>query len=94
CNRQPDVPEHPESLPAPCQDRSQNPKIVLSRCAGLDRKLSSAEATRITQNIRDLDTIRTRCPNSFAPFADEVVRLIKPIFEVSEDDQTAEHANE
>ncbi len=75
-----DVPAEPESLPAPCKDRKQNPKAVLSRCAGRDRPLSSAETTGIVQAIRDLNLIRTRCPIGFGPFADEVVGNIRPIF--------------
>jgi hypothetical protein len=80
------VPEEPESLPAPCKDRNQNPKAVLGRCAGRDRPLSSAETTRIVQAIRDLNAIRNRCPISFAPFADEVIGIIGPIFETNESD--------
>jgi hypothetical protein len=79
-----DVPEAPESLPAPCKDRKQNPKAVLGRCAGQERPLSSAQTTRIVQEIRDLDAIRTRCPISFAPFAEDVVGIIRPLFETDE----------
>jgi hypothetical protein len=78
--QQPEVPVEPESLPAPCKNRGHNPKILLGRCAGLNRFLSSAETTRIAQEIRDLDAIRIRCPISFAPFADEVIGIIRPIF--------------
>jgi hypothetical protein len=84
---QPQVPAKPESLPAPFKDRSQNPKILLSRCAGLNRPLSSAETTRIAL-IQDLDAIRTRCPTSFAPFADEVIGIIRPIFKTTGSDPT------
>lgn len=83
-----DVPEEPESLPAPCQDRGQNPKVILARCAEVNRTLSSAETTRIVQEIRDLDAICTRCPTSFAPFADEILRIIRPIFETDEGNRT------
>jgi hypothetical protein len=81
------VPSEPESLPAPCKDRNQNPKAHLARCTELNRHLSSAETTRIVQEIRDLSAIRTRCPISFAPFADEVVGMIRPIFERNESDR-------
>ena len=81
-----DVPEVPESLPAPCKGRKQNPKAVLGRCAGQDRPLSSSQTTRIVLEIRDLNVIRTRCPISFAPFAEEVVGNIRPIFETNEGD--------
>jgi hypothetical protein len=74
-----DVPEEPETLPAPYKDRKQNPKAVLARCAGQGRPLSSAQTTRIVQVVRDLDVIRTRCPIGFAPFAEEVLGRIKPI---------------
>ncbi len=78
--RQPEIPAQPESLPAPCKNRNHNPKTALSRCAGLNRAMSSAETTRIAAEIRDLDAIRTRCPTSFAPFADEVIEIIGPIY--------------
>lgn len=85
--QQTQVPAQPESLPAPCKNRGQNPKILLSRCAGLNRPLSSAEATRIAL-LQDLDSIRTRCPASFAPFADEVIGIIRPIFKMNGSDPT------
>jgi hypothetical protein len=78
--RLPSVPSEPELLPAPHHDRNHNPKIVLGRCAGLNRPLSSKETTRIAMELRDLNAIRTRCPASFAPFADEVVGRIRPLF--------------
>ena len=81
-----DVPEEPESLPAPRKDRNQNPKAVLGRCAGRNQTLSAAETTRIVQEIRDLSAIRDRCPIGFAPFADEVIGIIKPVFKVIESD--------
>lgn len=77
----PEVPEAPESLPAPAKDRDRNPKAVLGRCCGQSRTLSSAETTRIALEIRDLAAIRDRCPISFAPFADEVLGIIGPLFE-------------
>jgi hypothetical protein len=86
--QKPDVPAEPETLPAPCQDRGRNPKLLLARCAGRNRLLSSAEATRIVQEIRDLNAIRARCPASFTPFADEVVAMIRPIFETDGSNRT------
>ncbi len=74
------LPSEPESLSAPCKDRAQNPKTALRDCAGLSRLLASEEMTRIAREIRDLDAIRARCPISFAPFADEVVAKIRPMF--------------
>jgi hypothetical protein len=84
---QPQLPAEPESLPAPCKDRGHNPKVLLSRCAGLNRPLSSAEAARIAL-LQDLQAIRNRCPASFAPFADEVIGVIRPIFRTNESDPT------
>jgi hypothetical protein len=78
--QQPAVPRDPEALPAPRNDRGQNPKTCLGHCAGLNRPLSSKETTRIAAEIRDLNAIRTRCPISFAPFANEVIGRIKPLF--------------
>jgi hypothetical protein len=85
--RRAEIPEEPESLPAPCKDRKQNPKAVLGRCAGQDRPLSSAQTTSIVQEIRDLSAIRTRCPIGFAPFAEEVAGNIRPIFETNQNDR-------
>jgi hypothetical protein len=79
-SRQPVIPEEPESLPAPRKDRVQNPKTVLCRCAGTSRLLAAEEMTLIAQEVRDLNAISMRCPIGFAPFADEVVRKIRPIF--------------
>jgi hypothetical protein len=86
---QPDVPTEPELLPAPHHDRSHNPKIILGRCASLNRPLSSKETTKIALEIRDLNTIRARCPTSFAPFADEVTGRITPIFNPNGGDRAA-----
>ena len=83
----PQVPAEPESLPAPCKDRVHNPKILLSRCAGLNRPLSSTEATRVAL-LQDLQAIRSRCQSSFAPFADEIIEIIKPIFMTNGSDPT------
>ena len=77
----PDVPEHPESLPAPCRDRRSNPKTVLSACTKQDkRELSVAEKERIAAAMNDMDLVRDRCPLGFAPFAAEVDRYIRPLF--------------
>lgn len=82
-NQEPALPEEPESLPAPCKDRAQNPKTILGRCKGLNQTISAEEATKIAQAIRDLDTLRKQCPLSFAPFAEEIERIIKPLFETT-----------
>ncbi len=73
-------PESPEDLPAPCRDKIHNPKLVLACCAGKDRPLAMSETTAIASHMNDMDLIRARCPIGFAPFADEVMTLIRPIF--------------
>lgn len=82
-----EVPDDPESLPAPCKDRDRNPKAVLGRCAGRDRALSAEQTSLIAREIRDLEPIRARCRLGFAPFADEVIGRIRPIFEVGDQSQ-------
>ena len=77
----PTIPEWPESLPAPCEDLTRNPKTVLADCAGCLGELKSVEKAAIASKMRNPDLVRSRCPNSFAPFADEVVRFIKPLFD-------------
>jgi hypothetical protein len=75
------APDDPEGLPAPRDDRNNNPKSVLHRCAGgMGSDLSAAEKTRITSNLRELQRVRERCPQSFAPFADEIHARIKSLF--------------
>lgn len=77
----PVVPESPESLPAPCKDRRHNPKTSLSALAGhARRELSVAEKQQIAAAMNDMDLVRTRCPEGFAPFADEVDQSIRPLF--------------
>ncbi len=77
----PEVPEEPESLPAPCKDRKRNPKTVLAQAGGSNKKeLSTAQKNEIATAINDLDLLRQRCPLGFGPFADEVVQHIRPLF--------------
>ena len=77
----PQVPAEPESLAAPCKDRRNNPKTVLSAAAGRGgSELSAVEKDRIAAAINDFEQLRTRCPLGFAPFADEVERGIRPLF--------------
>jgi hypothetical protein len=75
----PEVPTHPESLPAPRKNRLNNPKTVLAKCAG-GSKVSSKDATRIAQMIADTNLVRQRCPIGFGPFAKEVEERIAPLF--------------
>ena len=76
----PEVPQEPESLPAPCKDRTRNPKAVLARAAGsTKRELSAAQKDRIATALNDLDLVRRRCPLGFGPFADEVAQHIRAL---------------
>ena len=79
----PDVPEQPEKLPAPCQEKKkkENPKKVLVRIAGVKKEeLSAKEKDKIATAMNDMDLVRNRCPQSFAPFAEEVEERIGPLF--------------
>ncbi|HEY2155985.1 MAG TPA: hypothetical protein VGH33_10170, partial [Isosphaeraceae bacterium] len=75
-------PEQPEDLPAPKDDPAKNPKATLARCVGRTKALASVETTTIAMYLY-LELARTRCPRSFAPFADEVESRIRPLFEAS-----------
>jgi hypothetical protein len=79
----PILPETPESLPAPRRDRAHNPKTILCGYTGRSGKLTSAENTAIAKQMRDMALVRSRCPKSFAPFADEVIEHIKPLFDIT-----------
>ena len=77
----PAVPDKPEELPAPNQDRKRNPKTELTRIAGSRKKeLSADEKDRIAGAMNDMGLPRARCPLGFAPFADEVEDRIRPLF--------------
>ena len=77
----PNVPDHPENLPAPCRDREDNPKTRLTKIAGSTKKeLSAKEKHQIAAAMNDMKRVRTRCPLGFAPFADEVENRIRPLF--------------
>ena len=77
----PNVPDQPEQLPAPCQDRRHNPKTVLAAIAGTARgDIPVAEKERIARAMNDMETVRRRCPQGFAPFANEVEQHIRPLF--------------
>jgi hypothetical protein len=74
----PEVPQDPESLPAPCVNRDHSPKTILAKCAGRSA-IASRDATRIAAAV-DLPSLRQRCPIGFAPFAEEVEERIRPLF--------------
>ncbi|NQT12179.1 MAG: hypothetical protein HQ582_05500 [Planctomycetes bacterium] len=77
----PQVPDEPEKLPAPRQDRERNPKTELARFGGRRTKeLSVVEKDRIAAAMNDMGAVRTACPDGFAPFADEVEEHIHPLF--------------
>jgi len=77
----PRVPDEPEKLPAPCQDTKRNPKNVLVAAAGSSKKeLSTKEKDQIARSMNDMNIPRQRCPEGFAPFADEVQQHIAPLF--------------
>ena len=77
----PAVPSEPESLPAPCEDRRNNPKTGLAALAGAaKRELSVADKERIAAAMNDMALVRARCPLGFAPFADEVDQHVHPLF--------------
>jgi len=80
-SKTPNVPENPEELPAPAQDRSHNPKTELRQASGANQQeLSAKDKDKIATAINDLDLLRSRCPRGFAPFADEVEQYIVPLF--------------
>ncbi len=80
----PNVPDKPEELPAPREDRAINPKTELGKCTNSKRELSVKEMSSIAAKIRDFKILRERCPKSFAPFADEVESRIKPLCETDD----------
>jgi hypothetical protein len=79
----PQVPQEPEALPAPQKRSSNDPKIVLARCAGQQNPLSSSDTTKIAIAIENPAVIERKCPVSFAPFAAEVRERIRPLFDPS-----------
>ena len=77
----PEIPDEPEKLPAPSQNRENNPKTVLRDISGQPKKeLPTKDKDRIATAMNDMDLVRKRCPLGFAPFADEVQRHIRPLF--------------
>ena len=82
-SRSPELPDEPESLPAPQDNQQHNAKTVLTAAGGAanqKKELSAAEKDRIAKALNDLQLLRDGCPLSFVPFADEVEREIKPLF--------------
>ena len=82
-SKSPVLPDDPESLPAPCKDRRRNPKTLLAEVGGVAKRkkeLSTSEKDQIAEALNDLSLLCDKCPVSFAPFAEEVKKEIKPLF--------------
>ncbi len=77
----PIVPYEPESLPAPCKDRKNNPETVLRACWSEKRPPNVAEKSAIAEAM-DLPKAESKCP-SFKAFADEVRREMKQLFNLT-----------
>lgn len=73
--RSPELPENPESLPAPAHNRKHNPKIVLAVLGAKSQPQKDTIALTL-----ELDAARKRCPLSFEPFAAEIETLLRPLF--------------
>ena len=77
----PVVSEKPEELPAPCKNRDHNPKTVLADCGvARQKELSVKDKGKIADSMSNMTLLRNRCPQGFAPFADEVETHIRPLF--------------
>ena len=77
----PETPDEPEKLPPRSQDGRKNPKRALARAAGKQKQdLSVREKERIAVAMKDMGAVRERCPQGFAPFADEIECHIRPLF--------------
>lgn len=75
------IPDNPEALSAPRQDRKHNPKTVLAAVVGSGKQETSAkQKEQIATAMNDMELVRRRCPLGFDPFADEVDQLIRPLF--------------
>jgi hypothetical protein len=79
--QRPQVPDNLESLPAPSKNPDYNPKTILAKCCNASHgDLKAKEKDSIAAEIRDLGRLREQCPTSFAPFAEQVERIIRPLF--------------
>ena len=77
----PDVPDEPEALPAPLANRNRNPKTALRDTFPMcGKELSGKQKDCIAAAMNDMSLVRNRCPQGFAPFADEVETRIRPLF--------------
>jgi hypothetical protein len=71
-----ELPAEPESLPAPCQGETGNPKAIL---AGWGVR-SAAQKDAIARAIDSTKPLEERCPRGFGNFAQEVRQEIKALF--------------
>lgn len=80
-DKTPNISVNPEDLPAPQKNRSRNPKTVLRETIGLvNQELSAEQKDKIAAAMSDMDIVRKKCRQGFAPFADEVESYIRPLF--------------
>lgn len=78
---QPNTPDEPEMLPAPCDNPDNNPKTALAAACGSPKgDLAARQKWAITAAMDDMAAVRNRCPQGFDPFADEVEEHIRPLF--------------
>ena len=73
--RSPNVPDDPESLPAPRVNRKHNPKTALAELGANSQVQKDAIAQKL-----DLNAVRECCVLSFEPFATEVETHLRPLF--------------
>lgn len=77
----PKIPENPENLSAPRENKKDNPKTALVKAAGeKTNELSVKQKESIARAINDLALLRQKCHAGFSPFADEIESRIKPLF--------------
>lgn len=79
--QRPAMPADPESLPAPQNDRTNNPKTALNALASPPREVSATEKTAIAGHLR-LEVGELRSP-SLRAFAEDVRRHLRPLFEAT-----------
>ena len=79
-SKPPVLPEQPEALPASKQDEN-HPKNVLRNAVDRSKPLSAREKSDIANHMGDMEILKKRCPQSFAPFAKEVQENIQPLFD-------------
>ncbi len=77
----PNITDKPEELSAPCRDRNHNPKTVLAECSShRQNELSVENKDIIAKAMSNMALLKERCPQGFAPFAEEVEKHIHPLF--------------